>query len=309
MALYDLKVKDEDAFAGMLDELKSLESDLNWIALDYVSREEVAVIGKGSGGLEQFKECLEADKVTFGVLEFVVEGDEYNTIKYVLVSWIGPEVPAGMQKARAGGHRSDLRARISERCPIASELQAERLDELTPDWLGQSISRMRGTYGAAGAASAATKQKSAGRGGTSRFEVVDEDSVVAALEGMVKGDADWLILAFVVGSRGSLELVKGGKGPVETLQQEWPADRVYFCVAKVQTTPEGDCGHLVNNTLTKWVLVSLVGSSVSPLVRARTAGQAKEVFDFACTYTPLHGIFQPNDPEDLTAKDILSKFK
>ena len=35
-------------------------------------------------------------------------GDGYNPIKRVLLSWIGKEVPAGLQKARAAGHKKEL---------------------------------------------------------------------------------------------------------------------------------------------------------------------------------------------------------
>jgi hypothetical protein len=63
----------------------------------------------GEGGLDELSTHLVDNLVQFAVLEVVVtDEDDYNAIKFVLITWIGPDVPAGLAKARAAGHRKDL---------------------------------------------------------------------------------------------------------------------------------------------------------------------------------------------------------
>lgn len=284
--------------------LQNVDDPTNWILLEYQDKDSVHVSATGNGGLEEFKRCLKNDQVQFGVLEFVVPGDDagYATRKFVLLSWIGKDVPAGILKARSAGHRSDLRAQVHEIAPIAAEIQGETLDDFTLDEIGQAVSRMRGTYKSAVDATPQHKQLASGKGGTSRFEIVNEEAAVAALL-TLKGDNDYCALATVAGSRGQYELIETGKGGVEALKRIWPRDRVYYCLTKINQ-PSGE-----GQFFQKFVLVALVGESVSPLARARTAAQCKEVSDWIIQYVPFHGLFQPNDPSDLADGEILKKFK
>ena len=304
MSSSSLQIHELEAVTAALARLQSVEDPTNWVALGYVSKEAVHPTGSGAGGLDEFKALLDPGQVQFGVLEIVV-GDSHDndvtTRKFVLTSWIGPKVPSGMQKARAAGHRSDLRALLHDHVAIAAELQAEALEDLNHDALAQTVSRMRSTYKKAVDATPAHRAQASGKGGTSRFEVADEAAVIAALE-TVKGANDYCVLATVAGSRGAYELIQAGKGGVEALKRIWPSDRVFFCLTKVQQVED-------NQTFQKYVLISLVGENVSPLARARTAGQSKEVADWLINYVPFHGLFQPNDPSDLADSEILKKFK
>ena len=306
MASTSLQINDMTALQSELAKLQSVEDPTNWVLLTYQTKEAVSASASGSGGLEEFKRHLVPSQVLFGVLEFVV-GDSHehdvSTRKFVLASWIGPDVPSGMQKARSAGHRSDLRAILHEHVAIAAEIQAEALDDLTLDAFAQAVSRMRGAYKKAVDATPAHKAQASGRGGTSRFEVVDEPSAVAALESVSKGANDYCILATVAGSRGQYELISAGSGGVAALKGLWPSDRVFFALTKIQQVTED------NQTFQKYVLISLVGEGVSPLARARTAGQSKEVADWLIAYVPFHGLYQPNDPSDLEDSEILKKFK
>jgi len=299
-----LSVVDESSFVANLEDLRDVDSKTNWVLIEYEGRDTVKVTQKGEDGLDGFKKHLGEDKVQFGMIEAIVTGDnDYNTTKYVLITWIGPKVKAGLQKARCAGHRRELRETIHATVAVAAEMQAEEYDELTADLLGQAISRMRGKYHQATTASSQRKARSSGRGGSSVFQVVDEDKAIEALEQLNSGKADWAIFAYVVGKKGEIELIKTGSGGVESLAAEWPKDRIFFAICKVVWV-QAD-----TEALTKWVVISLVGESVSPIAKARTAAQMKEVSEWIAQYTPFHGIFQPFETDDLKPENILAKFK
>ena len=47
------------------------------------------------GGLDELKTQLGSNDIRYAVLEALVTGDDYNAVKYVLITWIGPDVSAG----------------------------------------------------------------------------------------------------------------------------------------------------------------------------------------------------------------------
>jgi hypothetical protein len=51
---------------------------------------------KGSGGFEEAAKNFTEENIRYAVVEVVVTGDDYNPVKHVLVTWIGPKVPPGI---------------------------------------------------------------------------------------------------------------------------------------------------------------------------------------------------------------------
>jgi hypothetical protein len=49
-----------------------------------------------AGGLEELRDNLGDNDIRFAILEVLVTGDEYAGVKFVLITWIGPDVAAGM---------------------------------------------------------------------------------------------------------------------------------------------------------------------------------------------------------------------
>jgi hypothetical protein len=105
----------------------------------------------GSGGFEEMKQYLKDDDVKYGVFEVVVKGkhqfhtksvsfshlikqilsgDEYNPVKFVLMTWVGPNVSPGLGKGRCAAHRNELYEFVNVRLVLSCFLILRRLNGL-----------------------------------------------------------------------------------------------------------------------------------------------------------------------------------
>mmetsp|Transcript_471 Transcript_471/g.801 ORF Transcript_471/g.801 Transcript_471/m.801 type:complete len:163 (-) Transcript_471:113-601(-) len=139
----NLQIQDQEGFTKVLERLRKEGDDMDWVLVGYEGSSTVKVLAHGTGGLEAFRGNLQADKVQFGVLSFTMSGEGYSAAKNILITWLGPECPAGLAKARASAHRNDLRSFIQQTATVACELQAEQQDDLSAENVGQAISRTR----------------------------------------------------------------------------------------------------------------------------------------------------------------------
>eukprot|EP01100_Stratorugosa_tubuloviscum_P006262 TRINITY_DN270_c2_g1_i1.p1 TRINITY_DN270_c2_g1~~TRINITY_DN270_c2_g1_i1.p1 ORF type:complete len:330 (+),score=163.79 TRINITY_DN270_c2_g1_i1:41-991(+) len=292
-----------------LSELHSSENPINWVLLGYgTGKNDIQFVSKGSGGLEEFKSQLVDNQVQFGVLEVVIAGDEYNPVKFVLLTWIGSRVNAGVAKARSSGHRTELLDEIKRVVSISAEFQPSAIPDITYDNLGQTLSRMRPAYHSSSTASAQRQAMSRSRSQaakTSQLVVANRESAEAGLREVYEARADWAILAYVPGKRDEVELVTTGTNGIDGLREQFPTDRVFFTILRVKFITTASAN---GEPVTKFVLVTLVGEKVPPLQKARSGGQRQEITDFIVSVVPVHTHFQPNDPSELTTAAILSKF-
>jgi hypothetical protein len=72
-------------------------SRTNWVALGYSSQEnqdKLEVVGSGAGGLNELltAPCFSDDQVGYAVYGFVQEQSDYTQVKYLFISWVGPNV-------------------------------------------------------------------------------------------------------------------------------------------------------------------------------------------------------------------------
>jgi len=99
-----------------------------------------------------------------------------------------------------------------------------------------------------------------------------------------------------------VEFLETGKGGLDTLRRLFPTDRIIYAMftLKVPTT--------ARESITKYILLSLVGSQVKPLQKARSGGQRQEIQEFIKRVLPVNAHFQPGGPSDLTVEALLVKF-
>jgi hypothetical protein len=299
----------DNEFRLNLEKIRAEDDPTDWVLLSYEGNHSVKVRSFGSGGLKDFNAHLDPSEVQFGVLSFLVEGDGdgYKTPKNILITWLGPKVPGGLRKARAAAHRKQLRDFIQDTLTVACELQASSLEELNENMVGQAISRTRGgVYSTARATSATAKQapSSPQNRSASRLVFADLEGASTALKRVAETKNAWTIFAYVKNKKDEIENILSGDGGFETLAQNWPPpDRVYFCyVSIIYTASDG----FEQN---KFILVTLIGSEVPPLSRARTSGQKKEIIDYIKISCPYHTEFQPSDVSELKLSEVIVKFK
>jgi hypothetical protein len=306
-----LDLADPGEFREALERIRNENDPTDWVLLSYRDK-KIVVASFGEGGLKAFSSHLKDDEVHFGVLSFLIEGDgdEYKTAKNILITWLGPDLPGGLMKARAAAHRKQLRDFIQETVTVACEMQASTLDELNEDMVGQAISRTRGGLYATARSVGAVKQQASNKGGSalggasSRLQMADQVASDEALKYVAGNKNAWAIFAYSKAKKDELEHVKTGQGGLEALVEEWPpSDRVYYCYSSISFTPDAGVEQ------TKYVLITLVGDEVTPIARARTSGQRKEFIDYIKAICPYHTEFQPNDKEQLKVSEIIVKFK
>ena len=251
-----LDLADAAEFRASLERIRNENDPTDWVLLSYKDK-KIAIAAFGDGGLKAFSSQLKDDEVHFGVLSFLVEvdGDDYKTAKNILITWLGPNLPGGLVKARAAAHRKQLRDFIQETVTVACEMQASTLEELNEEMVGQAISRTRGGLYATARSVGALKQpsgKGSGLGGASaRLQMADQVAADAALKYVVDNKNSWAIFAYSKGKKDELEHVESGLGGLETLVAHWPpSDRVYFCY----------CSILKQNQI--WGNLSRVGGNV-----------------------------------------------
>jgi len=290
-----------DALYAALQEINDTQNKTDWLLLDYgTGKNDLQLTKKGNGGLEVFKRELRPDAVQYGVVQVLINSDDYNPVKNCLVAWIGPEVKAGLLKARAAGQRAtlfDLLTQKGNGIPIASQFAADKLEELSLDNIAHSITRISSKYGTAKKVTEERQIMSKGGSTTEQLTVLEREDVEASLKAVHTSKQDWTILSYVRGQKSHIELIATGSGGVEGLKPHWPADRIYYCVVRLMGEQE------------KIVLLTLIGPEVKPMEKARSGVQRHEMSNFILSVIPLHGEYQPNDAGDLNSKTILSKFK
>jgi len=86
-----------------LDEVKN--GTKTWVLLSYVPKSDtkLAVVEKGTGGLNEFKDPLNDGKIFFGLIAF----DINKTKKFAYISWCGEGV-TGMKKGLFNNHANDV---------------------------------------------------------------------------------------------------------------------------------------------------------------------------------------------------------
>jgi len=284
-----------------LQELNDPKNTVDWILLECgTGKSDLKFSKKGTGGLEAFKKELKPDAVQYGVVQVLINSDEYNPVKNSLVAWIGPQVQAGLYKARAAGQRATLYNLLIQKgkgIPIASQFATDKLEELSADNIAHSITRISSKYGTAKTVTEERQIMSKGGSSTGQLTVIEKEDVDAALKGVHSAKHDWCILSYVRGQKSHIELIATGSSGVEGLKPHWPVDRIYYCVLRLTSEQE------------KIVLLTLIGPEVKPMEKARSGVQRHEMSNYILSVTPLHGEYQPNDLVDLNPDTILSKFK
>merc|ERR1712232_51082 len=311
MSLTQLSVADEGSVREALDQLRLSESPVNWVLFGYKSRDTLELLNAGDGGLRELKTHLQETDIRFAVLECVVnDGDQYNSVKNLLITWIGSKVPPGLAKAKAAGHRKELVNFLTESLAIAAEYQAENQSELNSKDMSAALTKRAATY----QDSISTGEKkdklqalsrshaSNGDRKKSQLNIIDEDKITEALKQVYAEEKSWVHITYVDGKKDEVYFKGVGDGGLESLKKELSDDRISFCVCTfkvVETT----------NIITKFVLLTWVPETINPLAKARSGSHRSELADWIITILPFHSHYQANNWDDLTEEGVLFKLR
>lgn len=187
-----------------------------------------------SGGLEELKTHFGPDDVRFAVLECVVTGDQYNSVKFLLITWIGPNVPAGITKAKAAGHRKELTNFLTESLAIAAEFQPDDINDLNSKDISAALTKRAASYQDS-ISVGETKDKrqvmsrshaTSGDRTKSQLNILDEENIAQALKDVYAGTQDWAHITYVQGKKDEVFLAGVGKGGLDSLKPNLADNKV-----------------------------------------------------------------------------------
>ncbi|PRP80304.1 actin binding protein [Planoprotostelium fungivorum] len=294
--------KDPQDILDALGELRNHSSGINWVMMEYEGS-KIKLSGTGSGGFEEASSLLQDDAIRFVVVEVTVSGDEYNPVKYVLLTWVGQQVPPGINKARVGGHRPELVKFIQQKVAISTEFQPSMRSDLNSKSLADKLTRIakQNTESAEEKKHInARPEVNKGDRSKSGLKVADPEGLKSELKKVHTHEYKWVTIATVPGQKDEVAYVSHGKGDYEELKSHFPTDKVVYALYSqkvVETT----------NTTFKHVLISMVGSDTGPLVKARSSAHRSELGDFIQSAIPFHSHYQALTVDELSEKDVLAK--
>jgi hypothetical protein len=263
-----------------------------WILFGYDDNSNLYIQGTGTDGLSGFQGQLPPAEIKYILLAMNVTDSGYSTIKFVLITWVGPECKP-LLKARSSQNRSQLYTFINNFLQLGGEMQALTQDDITESNI--LVSGLR----ALGASVGGGPSVSAKKGGSLEFVFGNEGQVVSVLEDIRNDSTEttWLALGYDSGNEDALSVVGSGKGGIAEMEPLLKDGEVNYGVVTVEFT-EGDY------TTKKYIFVSWVGPSVKPLFKARSSQHRNQLYKFVNQKLQLGGEYQALTRDDLS-EDLL----
>jgi hypothetical protein len=127
------------------DDVRSDTTDTNWLLITFEegsNNKKWALVGKGSGGLEELKSKITPEFLGFGYLR-VTSGDELSKrAKFVFIKYLAKSLKMTV-KAQLNVTRGDVEKVLSQ---INVAVEAETLDELSEADILDRVSKAGGAH-------------------------------------------------------------------------------------------------------------------------------------------------------------------
>eukprot|EP01097_Dermamoeba_algensis_P001839 TRINITY_DN1710_c0_g1_i2.p1 TRINITY_DN1710_c0_g1~~TRINITY_DN1710_c0_g1_i2.p1 ORF type:complete len:690 (-),score=195.62 TRINITY_DN1710_c0_g1_i2:473-2503(-) len=287
---------DEEAAKAAVEELRKAHSSLNWVLFDYQDKTVIRMAAKGSGGISEFESHLTGDACVFGVLAVKVQEGDFSTVKFLFVSWAGPEVKPPV-RARSSQHRVALYSYVDKIVTLAGELQALSKDDFSESII---LSKLTGSR-QLGDSKEKVSSKSTAKTETSSFDFhfADEESVKSLLTNF-REKKNWVVFGYDSGHGDKLVTLGSGSGGLEEVEPFLKEEEVVYFVLGVNT-PEGEY------SLIKFILVTWVGPSVKPMFKARSSQHRVPLYKYVNVQVPLSGESQALSRDDLSNDALIQK--
>jgi hypothetical protein len=293
--------------AGIETVLKKVRDDsntTNWVSFKYAEdgSYKIQLDREGHGGVEEIKPLLKDDTILYLVVGVVQTEVDYQTVKYIFVTFIGPNVKP-LHKARSSQHRVKLYNHFGQFLQLAGELQLLTADDLSEVAL---ISKLSGSRMVSGAmAKTAARRATVSKGSMEKFAFADETAALAALESLRKDTNEWVVFGSPEGKPELVGVLATGKGQIDAVKAHFGDEQVRYAVIafKVVEVVED-----VDYTRAKNIFISWCGPEVKPLAKARSSQQRVPIYEYCLKVLPLHGQIHAEKSSDLNENEVLEKF-
>jgi hypothetical protein len=292
----------------------------------------IELVAHGAGGIEELHAHLHDGDLSFALFRVVDRVDLSDTVKFVLIHWLGPTVSA-IFKGRAGINTASLK-KLFEPYHVAFE-NTEELGQITMELVMAKVQDASGTRShvtekkegvqergftqtskaapgashAVGASSAKTPTvpsparspaaaSAAGGGGGESVKV--SEAVHAAIRD-VRSDAsevDWALAAFPsMADISEVVLVGSGPGGLAALKEHLSKENYFYGLVRYTDVIDG-------HPTIKFAHFTFVGDDVPPLKKAKISTFRAAV---NAAFSPYHVESLASDVSELTDEDFMRK--
>lgn len=140
----ELLFEDEEQVRNAIVSVRSSEDGTNWALVTYNAPSKsktLKLVGTGTGGIDEFIENLQDDIVGYGLVRFIEQIDQSETVKFCFVNWVGDNVHR-MQRAVLSTHKGFVRNLFS---PFHVDHECNRKDEISEEIIMAKIKKASGT--------------------------------------------------------------------------------------------------------------------------------------------------------------------
>lgn len=301
MASTELAFADEAQCKGTIADVRNNETSTNWVLFTYSdsSKNTIIFLANGSGGVEELKTHLVADKICYGLLRVTNIIDNSVTVKFVFIIWCGEQVPF-MTKAKMTTHKGSIVNLVGQ---FHTDLFASNLGEISEEIIMTKVKDASGTSHHVKesspsiptvTASVSTSTRAAQSTGvpratgsakppaapstTSIIQFVDEDSCRNAINAVRsdRDETDWCLFTYDGNSNKIILLGKGDDG-LDGLVQLLKEDQIMYGLYRTTDT--------IDNTIAvKFVYIVWVGDKVPIIRKARITTHKGEITSFIGQY-------------------------
>jgi hypothetical protein len=254
-------------------------SDPAWALFEYKDPHgEVLGVFCTGKGYASFAQYLADDQVLYALLGVATsESDEYRTIKFIFVTWVGPHVKP-VPRAQSSQHRIQLYDYIKQYLPLGGELQALSRDEISEEILRAKLSgskeqkeeehrvvSMRPKPTRSDLTNKATEFQSVKSEAVS-VSFVNQDEAITALKNLRDpySHINWVVFGYHDDIKDQNLVVLGtGAGTLEAASTYFTDTNVAYVVIGITFHQQDDYAQL------KYVLLSWVGPKAKPVLNTQ----------------------------------------
>jgi len=287
---------DEEVAKSTIEELRKPDSALNWVLFDYQDKTVIRVAGKGSGGIPEFEKHLTEDVCVFGILAVRVQEGDFATTKFLFVSWAGEQVKPPV-RARSSQHRVAIYSYVDKIVTLAGELQALSKDDFSEAVILTKLTGSRQLNDSKEKVSGKSTSKS--ESSSHDFNFSDEESVKSLLT-TFREKKNWVVFGYDQAHGDKVVVLGSGSSGLEEVSSFLKDEEVVYFVLGINS-PEGEY------SLIKFILVTWVGPSVKPMVKARSSQHRVPLYKYVNTFVPLSGEFQALSKDEVSNDSLLQK--
>lgn len=304
--------KDENASNEAIQDVRNDKTSTNWATWEYDdSFDSLVLVGKGSGGYKEVEPQFQAGKVLYALLGLPTTEGDYNTIKYILVTWVGEGVKP-LIKAKSSQDRVLLYQHASKFLQLGGEWQAQSLDDISESKL---VAKLEGSVlqeekNVSSTQFKATKSDGINRAnpdyqpvntGPVKVDFANEAESVEALTDLrdAKNNCNWAVFGYKDNSL-KIELINKGEGDFSNVEPFLDDKAIIYAIVGV---PFGTDNYIQ----IKFCFISWVGPRAKPKLKALSSQHRVALYNFSNTIFPLAGEIQALSRDEISHELIKKK--